>query len=390
MKSLAFRSVVGLGFVAASLVASAQEGRRQGPPAFKSLEVAPDHSVTFRLYAPKADAVTVAGDFGKGELTKDDQGVWSVTVGPLTPDFYSYAFNVDGVRTLDARNPMFKPGIAGLDSMFEVPGPESDFQATKDVPHGDIRAAWFPGTVLGQPRRLHIYTPPGYEGGSEAYPVLYLLHGSGDDDAGWPTIGRTGFILDNLIAAGKAKPMIVVMPNGSVSIPEGIRRLEADGKTMTAEWRAAADANQAKVARHIVEDVVPFVEKTYRVKPGAKNRALAGLSMGGGHTTRVLTSTPEAFTAYGIWSASIGRDGGKDWESKNAGFLSKAGSHNGTIGILEIAVGEQDEGALAGSKALSELLTKHGLKHELKVTGGAHTWINWRKYLNEFAPRLFP
>lgn len=383
------RPLACLGLFAVGFAVSAQEGRRQGPPNFKSIEVAADHSVTFRIYAPKAESVTVAGDWGKGDLKKDDRGLWSFTSQPLTPDFYSYSFNLDGVKVVDARNPMFKPGIAGLDSMFEVQGAESDFQATKDVPHGEIRSVWFPSKVLGESRRLSLYTPPGYEGGSDKYPVLYLLHGSGDDDTGWPSIGRTGFILDNLIAAGKAKPMLVVMPNGSLPLPEGIRRFEADGKTLTPEWKAAADANQAKVAKHIVEDIVPFVETSYRVKTGPKNRALAGLSMGGGHTTRVLTSTPEAFTAYGIWSASIGRDSGKEWAAKNAGFLGDAKVHNGSIGILSIVVGEKDEGALEGSKALSELLTKSGFKHEFKVTSGAHTWINWRKYLNEFAPRLF-
>jgi enterochelin esterase-like enzyme len=389
MKLCMLRTLVCTGLLAVAISVQAQDGRRGGPPNVKSVEVGEDKSVTFRIHAPKAETVTVAGDFGRGDLKKDDRGVWSVTVGPLTPDFYSYSFSIDGVKVVDARNALFKPGIAGLDSMFEVPGPASDFQATKDVPHGEIRATWFPSPVLGGTRRLHVYTPPGYEGGSEKYPVLYLLHGSGDDDAGWTTIGRTGFILDNLIAAGKAKPMLVVMPNGSLSIPDGIRRLEDDGKTTTAEWRAAAEQNQANIAKHIVEDIVPFVEKTYRVKTGPKNRALAGLSMGGGHTTRVLTSTPEAFSTYGIWSASIGRDGGKDWEAKNAGFLSKSKELNGSIGILSIVVGEKDEGALEGSKALDALLTKNGIKHELKVSSGAHTWINWRKYLNELAPRLF-
>jgi enterochelin esterase family protein len=183
--------------------------------------------------------------------------------------------------------------------------------------------------------------------------------------------------------------MLVVMPNGSLPAPAGIRRFEADGRTTTAEWRTAMEGSQGRMARHIVEDIVPFIEKTYRVKSGPKNRALAGLSMGGGHTIRTLTATPDAFSAYGIWSASIGRDGGKDWEAKNASFLSKANELNGSIGILSIAVGEKDAGALEGSQALGELLKKHGIKHELKVTSGAHTWINWRKYLNEFAPRLF-
>ncbi len=368
--------------------ASQDRARPRPPPHLKSIEVE-DGKVTFHISAPKAEAVSVSGDFGSAKLERDDRGVWSTTVGPLKPDFYTYSFNIDGVKTLDARNPMFKPGIAGNDSMFEVPGPESAFQATADVPHGELRAVWFPAAVLGQTRRLHVYTPPGYEGGSDKYPVLYLLHDSGDDDAGWSTIGRTGFILDNLIAAGAAKPMLVVMPNGSLSIPEGIRRYEDDGKTLTAEWRKAADDNQAKIAKHIVGDIVPFIEKTFRVKTGPEHRALAGLSMGGGHTTRVLTSTPKEFTYYGIWSASIGRDGGKEWESRNAEFLSSADRLNSSIKLLSISVGDKDEGALAGSKALDEILTGRGVKHELKISGGGHTWINWRKYLNEFAPRLF-
>ena len=368
--------------------ASQDRGPPRTPANLKSIEVE-DGKVTFHISAPKAEAVSVSGDFGSAKLERDDRGVWSTTVGPLKPDFYTYSFNIDGVKTLDARNPMFKPGIAGNDSMFEVPGPESAFQATADVPHGELRAVWFPAAVLGQTRRLHVYTPPGYEGGSDKYPVLYLLHDSGDDDAGWSTIGRTGFILDNLIAAGAAKPMLVVMPNGSLSIPEGIRRYEDDGKTLTAEWRKAADDNQAKIAKHIVGDIVPFIEKTFRVKTGPEHRALAGLSMGGGHTTRVLTSTPKEFTYYGIWSASIGRDGGKEWESRNAEFLSSADRLNSSIKLLSISVGDKDEGALAGSKALDEILTGRGVKHELKISGGGHTWINWRKYLNEFAPRLF-
>ena len=149
-------------------------------------------------------------------MTKDDEGVWSITVGPLTPDFYSYAFNVDGVRTVDPKNAMIKQGLSSLDSMFLVPGDEAEFEATKDVPHGEIRAVWYRSGTLDMPRRMHVYTPPGYEGGTREYPVFYLLHGGGDEDSGWSTIGRAGFILDNLIAAKKAVPMIVVMPNGSL------------------------------------------------------------------------------------------------------------------------------------------------------------------------------
>lgn len=390
MNAFRLSALAGLCLIATSTVLVAQEGRRQGPPAnLKSVDVAADKKVTFRIYAPKAEAVTVAGDFGNGKLEKDDSGVWSVTIGPLTPDFYSYSFNIDGVKVVDARNPMFKPGVTGLDSMFEVAGTEAAFEETKGVAHGEIRATWFPSAVLGMQRRLHVYTPPGYEGGKDKYPVLYLLHGSGDDDTGWTTIGRTGFILDNLIASGAAKPMLVVMPNGTMPMPEGVRRFEADGKTVTAEWRTASEGNQGKMARHLVEDIVPFIEKTYRVKAGPENRALAGLSMGGGHTTKVFTATPKEFAYYGIWSSSVGRDGGTEWESKNSELLAKPERLNSSIKILSIAVGDKDEGALAGSKALDEILTRHGVKHELKVSSGGHTWINWRKYLNELGPRLF-
>ncbi len=183
--------------------AHAQFSRREPTPndALISTEVADDHKVTFRIYAPKADEVSVYGDFGQGgPMAKDDQGVWSIMVGPLTPDFYSYTFVVDGVRTVDPKNPMIKQGITSVESMFLVPGDAADFSATRDVPHGEVRAAWYNSGTLGMPRRMHVYTPPGYEGAHEKYPVLYLLHGGGDDDSGWISIGRAGFILDNLRA----------------------------------------------------------------------------------------------------------------------------------------------------------------------------------------------
>ena len=197
--------------------------------------MASDKKVTFRIYAPKADEVSVGGDFGQGgTMNKDDQGVWSRAVGPLTPDFYSYTFTVDGVKTIDPKSAMVKPGLNGLDSLFLVPGEEAEFESTKDVPHGEVRAAWYRSGTLGMQRRLHVYTPPGYEEGSDKYPVLYLLHGAGDEDAGWSTIGRAGFILDNLIAAKKAVPMVVVMPNGSLPPPREMPARPAAGEAPVA------------------------------------------------------------------------------------------------------------------------------------------------------------
>src|SRR5262249_27630307 len=264
--------------------AAAQQPKKEQPNApLVSPEVHPDKKVTFRIRAPKASEVTLRGDWMTGapeKLAKDDTGVWSVTVGPLTPDFYSYIFTVDGVRTLDPANPTIKQGMASLDNMFFLSGPEADFEDNKPVPHGDVRKVWYQSTTLKDQRRMHVYTPPGYDAGTEKYPVFYLLHGGGDEDSGGSTIGRAGVILDNLIAAGKARPMIVVMPNGSLPRPA----VAPGAKLDPAELAAL----QNRFTDELLKDVVPHVEKNFRVRPGPENRALAGLSMGGGQTTRVL------------------------------------------------------------------------------------------------------
>jgi enterochelin esterase-like enzyme len=355
----------------------------------KSTEVAPDHKVTFCIYAPKASEVSVGGDFGGGgKMTKDDQGVWSLTVGPLVPDFYSYSFTVDGVRTVDPKNPLIKPGLSSLDSLFLLPGDEAEFEATRDVPHGEVRAAWYRSSTLDALRRVHVYTPPGYEGGTARYPVLYLLHGAGDEDSGWSTIGRAGFILDNLLAAGKAVPMLIVMPNGSLPLLANLRRPSTPGTAPPPEFRAAMAAAQNRFTDELLKNVVPLVETTYRVKPGPANRALAGLSMGGGQTLRVLTTHPDQFAYVAIWSAGLFGGNAADWEKQNEAFLKAADKVNGSVKLLSISIGDQDF-LRAGSKALVEVLEKHGIKHESHISGGGHTWINWRHYLGELAPRLF-
>ncbi len=377
--------ILGLTLLAPS-PASAQ--RRSSPNNdMKSTEVGADHKVTFRIYAPKASEVSVSGDFGGGKMVKDDQGVWSVTVGPLTPDFYSYAFNVDGVRTIDTKNPMIKPGLNSLDSLFLVPGNEAEFEMTEEVPHGNVSAVWYRSGTLDMPRRMHVYTPPGYEGGTETYPVLYLLHGSGDEDSGWSTIGRAGFILDNLIAAKKAVPMLVVMPNGSLPRPSNLPRT-APGATPTPEARAAREALQGRFSDELLKEVVPTIEKTYRVKSAPADRALAGLSMGGGQTLRVLTANPDRFGYVGIWSAGLFGGSADEWERRNESFLAAAGKVNDTVKRLEICVGDKDSLA-AGSKALAGVFEKRKIKHEIHISDGGHTWINWRHYLAEFAPKLF-
>src|SRR5437660_187651 len=274
-------AVVRLGTAAALLLlaaaisprATAQYPPRQPTPndTLRSPEVLPDHRVTFRIYAPKASEVAVSGDWiaqglgTGGKLEKDDQGVWSITVGPLAPDFYSYTLTVDGVRTVDPKNPMIKQGIASVDSMFEVPGGEAAFEENQSVPHGEIRMVWYPSSTLGMQRRMHVYTPPGYDRSSARYPVFYLLHGGGDDDSGWSTIGRAGFIVDNLLAAKKAQPMIVVMPNGSLPMPANLpppasRVPGTPGIPPPPAFAAAIQAAQDRFTNELLNDVVPMVE----------------------------------------------------------------------------------------------------------------------------------
>ncbi len=364
----------------------------QGPqrgPAIVSPEVLPDHRVAFRIQAPKASEITLRGDWMEGvaseKLSKDDKDVWSVTVGPLVPDFYSYTFTVDAVKTLDPRNPMIKQGVTGLDNMFFVPGDQADFEDNKPVPHGQIRQVWYRSKTLDTQRRMHVYTPPGYDGSNERYPVFYLLHGGGDEDSGWSTIGRAGFIVDNLLAAGRAKPMLVVMPNGSLPRPANMPAL-TPGTTPSPEARAALTALQNRFTSELMKEIVPFVEKNFRVISDRDHRALAGLSMGGGQTLQVVTSSPDQFAYVAVWSAGIGQNAG-DWETRNAAFLDNP-KVNDWIKLFSISVGDKDF-TLSGSKALAEVLTKHGIKNQLHISGGGHTWINWRHYLNGLVPLLF-
>lgn len=359
-------------------------GRRQQ---VTSPEILPDRKVTFRIAAPKASEVSLRGDWMEGgaveALTKGDEGVWSVTVGPLRPDFYSYAFSVDGVKTLDPRNALVKQGVGSLDNMFFLPGEEAAFQELKPVPHGQIRQVWYPSATLEMQRRMHVYTPPGYDQAGDRYPVLYLLHGGGDEDSGWSTIGRAGLILDNLIAADACKRMIVVMPNGSLPPPKGMPA-PTPGAAPSRELMAAL---QDRFTNELMKSVIPFVEKNFRVVPDRRYRAVAGLSMGGGQALRTLTVHPDQFGCVAIWSAGIWRNA-DEWEKQNEDFLKKADKINGWLDLLSISVGDKDF-ALEGSKALADVFKRRGIEHEMTLTGGGHTWINWRQYLNALAPRLF-
>jgi enterochelin esterase-like enzyme len=367
-----------------SAVGQATPPARQPTPndALVSPEVHPDRRVTFRIYAPKASEVSVSGDWipqqrgTGGPLTKDAQGVWSLTVGPLVPDLYSYSLTVDGVRTLDPKNARIKQGIASVDNIFEVPGAEAEFMARRAVAHGKVQIAYYPSQTLGVMRSVRVYTPAGYETSGARYPVFYLLHGGGDDDSGWTTIGQANFILDNLIADGKARPMVVVMPNGSMPPVSG------------AESGGGAMANaQSRFRDELLKDVIPFVEQNFRVLTDRENRAIAGLSMGGGQTMAVVPGNLDKFAYVGVWSAGVNPANTDQFRESNEVFL-RADRTNPQLKLFQIAVGSNDF-ALAGSKNLSRVLTEAGVRHQYHESEGGHTWINWRHYLNDFAQSLF-
>ena len=412
-------------------VAYAQQGRGGGPaaPQVTSPEVMPDKRVAFRIYAPNAQAVRLAaGDIqGLGQnnqLTKAANGVWELVVGPIDPGTYRYNFNVDGVSTIDPRSPFTSESNNNVWSMVHVPGLE--FADTKNVPHGAVAAVNYYSTALGTFRRMHVYTPPGYERGSEKYPVFYLLHGAGDSDDSWTSVGRAGFILDNLIAEKKAKPMIVVMPAGHT------RRGAA------APGAIAANATEEFV-NDFTKDVMPYVEKNYRVLTDRANTAIAGLSMGGNHAIQVAIPNLSRFAYVGVYSSGLlgasfpgvttGRGGrgaappattapanapaaapaapaaappaapaaatpapppqpsAEEWQTKHAANLDNAGLKKG-LKLFWFATGK-DDFLLQTTNATVEMFKKHGFTPVFQETPGGHTWINWRNYLNEFAPQLF-
>lgn len=368
------------GTAASSLQGQVGPGRGQASPnaSLVSPEVQQDRRVTFRIYAPKASEVSITGDWidqGRGtggNLTKGEDGVWSVTVGPLVPDVYSYRLTVDSVQTFDPRNPQIKLGVSRHDNLFEVPGPEAAFMENRPVPKGKVHLAWYPSRTLGMMRSMRVYTPPGYESSDTRYPVFYLLHGGGDNDGGWSTIGRANFILDNLIAEGTARPMIVVMPNGSIPPARG-----AGAPSMA--------SSQSRFRDELLSDVIPFVEANYRALTDQKNRAIAGLSMGGGHTMAVVPTNLDKFAYIAVWSAGVGDTAA--FKQNNAEFL-RAARTNSLVKHFQIAVGEIDF-ALNGSRNLSRVLTEAGITHEYLESEGGHTWINWRRYLDDFAQKIF-
>ena len=284
--------------VTASAAVYAQPG-----PSFTSPEVSADRTITLRYLAPNAKSVVAAGELdGKPHpLTRGDNGVWSVTIGPLAPDIYTYAFNVDGVTALDPLNNNTKYGYGrfGAVSVVQVPGDGPQFYDVKPVPHGEVRIRPYISKTLGVSRTAWVYTPPGYDKGSN-FPVLYLLHGAGDIESGWTMIGRANNIIDNAIAEGKAKPMVVVMPLGHAiqsfwtgaakQVPDPVAKSMAGmtlAEIINSMMGGDGKGGLSPVTKDIVEDVLPMIESTYKVSKRPEDRAIAGLSMGGGHSINI-------------------------------------------------------------------------------------------------------
>jgi len=370
----------------------AQRGRGPQGPQVVSPEVSTNRQVTFRILAPKAEAVRLSGGDipGNGQgtaLTKGTNGVWEATLGPIDPGTYRYNFNVDGVTVIDPRSPAISESNNNIWSLVHVPG--SDFMDTRDVPHGAVAAVTYYSKSLGKFRRMHVYTPPGYESGKGKFPIFYLLHGAGDCDEAWTSVGRAGFILDNLIAAGKAKPMVVVMPAGHT------RAATFGGRTPGSGERPPVD----EFVQDFVDDIMPYAETHYRVYTDRSHRAIAGLSMGGSQTLNIALPHLDKFAYFGVFSSGLlgsfgrGRDGatnapaGPTWEERHKDVLDNAKLKKG-LKLAWFATGK-DDFLIETSRGTVAMLKKHGFEPVFNETPGAHTWINWRNYLNEFTPQLF-
>jgi enterochelin esterase-like enzyme len=356
-----------------------------------SPEISSDGKVTFRVYAPNARTVKVSGDWlqpdgfmpGSAAMTRNDKGVWSHTTGVLAPELYSYSFLVDSFRVADPSYPFIVRDVATVTNIFIVGGPQADLYRVNKVQHGSVTRRWYSSPGIGSERRITIYTPPGYETSQEKYPVLYLLHGAGGDEEAWMTLGRTAQILDNLIASGKIKPMIVVMPNGNVSQDAAPGE---DSKGFYKPQFMAPGAMNGKYEESFT-DIIKFVESAYRVKADKANRAIAGLSMGGFHTLHISRYHPNTFDYMGLFSAAImPRDTtAKIYQGIDATLARQ--KKNG-YKLYWIACGK-DDFLFKLNTDFREKLDKLGMKYVYRESEGGHTWRNWRVYLSEFTPLLF-
>ena len=367
----------------------------------KSPEILPDNKVTFRLQAPQAVKVEITGDFlptqkmdtprgkfdapGIAELTKNAQGVWEYTTPEaLAPELYSYTFIIDGVKVTDPNNVYMIRDVASVTSVFIIGGGRADLYKVNAVPHGTVARRWYDSPGLKMQRRITIYTPPGYETSGEKYPVFYLLHGAGGDEEAWISLGRTTQILDNLIAQGKAKPMLVVMPNGNAGQKAAPGESERGmyKPSFMGETRMDGDFEAA------FPDVVKFIESNYRTLNTKANRAIAGLSMGGFHSFHISKEYPNMFDYVGLFSAAImPREGVTSKIYDNLDEKLKIQFANKPK-LYYIAIGSADFLYQANAD-LRKKFDEKKYPYTYFETGEGHIWKNWRIYLTEFVPKLF-
>jgi enterochelin esterase family protein len=349
-------------------------GRGNQAPAVNSAEILADRQVTFRIRAPQATSVRFTGadifNLGpKAQMTKGENGVWETTIGPLEPGAYRYNFSVDGVSVADPQSPVVSESNTHLSSMLVVPG--SEFMDTKDVPRGAVAQITYYSKSLDRFRRMHVYTPPGYEANQEKYPIFYLLHGAMDNDNAWPTVGRAGFILDNMIAAGKVKPMVVVMPAGHTSA----------NMFMGGRGRGGAPGGGQptdEFSKDFLQDVMPYAETHYRVLTDRSHRAIAGLSMGGMQTHNIAMANLDMFSHIGLFSGG----------TISTNEITDAAAFKDKVKVLFMSCGSKENPARL--QASHDALEQAGIRSSIYVSPDAqHEWRVWRASLIQFAPLLF-
>jgi enterochelin esterase family protein len=375
------KSTILILFLALASIARSQAGA--GAPGIVSPEVHADRTVTFRISAPNATNVTITCDWldGAKPLTKADDGIWSVTLGPLPPSSYIYSFNVDGVPTVDPVNPRIKLRARGSASFVVVPSETPGVQEVRDVPHGTVQVVWQKSTVLGgETRRFLVYTPPGYAQNTyHRYPLLLLLHGSNDTSDGWTSVGNVNFIADNLIAEKKMVPMVVVIPNfypvsSTNSGPRGGGGRGGDG-----------GAANSKFYKYLLDEVIPAVESKYRIAAGRKNHAVAGFSMGANQSLDLFFNHFDLFSSVGALCPSKY----EPIENSSSALFADAKNLNAKTGVIWVGCGRQDPDHFGGSQRVADVLAAHQINHIWHPTEGVHNYKIWRDYLVEFLPLLF-
>lgn len=389
MKKILATMVVAL--CAISAAAQQNVGFRAGTVV--SPQVNADNTVTFRLIAPEAKSVVVVGDWeadgGRGTMTRGADGVWEFSTAKLPSEMYTYRFDIDGVVNLDPSNPFVRRDVGNQFSVFYIGDGCADYYQVRDVPHGDVTTTWYHSDKLGADRRLTVYTPPCYNESDKSYPVLYLLHGSGGDETAWLELGQTVRIMDNLIAEGKAEPMIVVMPNGNASMSA------APGETSAnLAFRPVMTNEMPKVFpdgayEDAFPEIVSFVESRFRVQADKAHRAVAGLSMGGGHSFYLSINYPDMFDYVGLFSAGVVRAGKGESNHIRRNVDEKIATL-GKVGVklYWIAIGK-DDFLYDFNKELRDNMDAQGLKYVYHESTRGHLWSNWRQYLLMFAPQLF-